>query len=416
MSFNNPFRVTIGAGIAAVLILVAPRCAEAQPVRWSGIEAYWSGTPQPTAFEGLFTSAFIIQDGGTLSFAPYDSLTRRRTLRVSASIHGLPTNREVSVDTRLRIEVNKDANTRVELVARAGNETKRTLFDWDENHSGTIEHKLHSSITSSSGYDLFVTVNVERRKPGATAEIRVEEVVGTLGLTVLSGECRDCEGTPSPFVAFVQGPNASLVNDNEFTDVVAVGSSGDWRCSGTLVRKNLVMTASHCGSPSAVWFGTRAGTTGVLAPVIRIRSFQSNPKIDAPLALGLSFTPVEARPRNLADTPRMNAASVGQIAGFGQSRWGLGRKVASPISIIKTQCKDSELVEYHCRPGEMVAGGANGDICWGDSGGPLYVLGKVPGSDRWLLAGITSRPARGKPICGEGSIYLRVDAYSGFPE
>ena len=50
------------------------------------------------------------------------------------------------------------------------------------------------------------------------------------------------------------------------------------------------------------------------------------------------------------------------------------------------------------------------DTCKGDSGGPFFVQ---DAKGRWLLAGVTSRGTDlATSMCGDGGIYVRVDAYA----
>jgi V8-like Glu-specific endopeptidase len=63
------------------------------------------------------------------------------------------------------------------------------------------------------------------------------------------------------------------VETGEFPDCVAVGSATEWCCSGTLVGRNVVVTAGHC-RPSCVarvFIGSDVGSMGEIVAVARIQ-------------------------------------------------------------------------------------------------------------------------------------------------
>jgi hypothetical protein len=80
--------------------------------------------------------------------------------------------------------------------------------------------------------------------------------------------------------------------------------------------------------------------------------------------------------------------------------------------ITDIDCSGPESNQHGCnadvRPaGEIIAGGAGIDSCYGDSGGPLYLLTNHGA----FLIGVTARALDDSTeACGEGGIYERPDA------
>ncbi len=131
-------------------------------------------------------------------------------------------------------------------------------------------------------------------------------------------------------------------------------------------------------------------------------------------------------PRRLAPAALIDAATDGRAVGFGHmdpnGEFGYGRKRQVDVPIASPACRGasrgrSDAQHYGCHAGlEIVAGrrGLGRDSCSGDSGGPFYIEG--PGGE-WLLAGATSRATTSAiRTCGDGGVYVRVDAYRGWIE
>jgi hypothetical protein len=211
-------------------------------------------------------------------------------------------------------------------------------------------------------------------------------------------------------------------NDPDFMNCVAIGwGSKDhpgFECTGTLVADNLVLTAKHCqkelGRPRWVFFGNDTATAKADNIVGVADSF---PCDNADLLLLLLTSRVTSiRPCRIArtqvppDFPSQNAPAPFRfikIAGFGNTNApgtsGAGKKRFGMAGV----CGDfPDRYGYH-ESLEFVAGkrGQPGS-CYGDSGGPAYVL--ISGHP--ILLGCTSRMTKtAVQACGDGAIYVRVD-------
>jgi endonuclease G len=226
--------------------------------------------------------------------------------------------------------------------------------------------------------------------------------------------------------------------DTEFLDCVAVMSnpqkSPSCLCSGTLIGKNVVLTAAHCvvdGCADRVFIGSNSNVlnSGVFIP---IKTSIPHPQYDSlsgshdlavlilerdadgeVKALTSKSGKVVVPIRELATKTEIDGASYVEVVGFGVTtlllqQSGIKTKVQLPIASVA--CTDSGSDKYGCNNGsELVAGGNGYDSCHGDSGGPAY----VPVGTGYKLAGVTSRGTSNSVTdCGDGGIYTRVDAYT----
>jgi secreted trypsin-like serine protease len=219
----------------------------------------------------------------------------------------------------------------------------------------------------------------------------------------------------------------SAVKGRQFDDCVAVGDDDDFGCTGTLIAPNAVLTAAHCQALHSRGFvGNGLAQNG---REFRVRRHIRHARFDGEyrhdlmiLILQRPVTGVE--PRRLAPTTLIDAASTARIVGFGTTdvyaTQGFGTKRLTDVPIVSQRCRGkvngtSDAARYGChRNREIVAGKPLflHDTCQGDSGGPLLVR---DAKGRWLLAGVTSRGTDlGTNLCGDGGVYVRVDAYAAW--
>jgi hypothetical protein len=216
---------------------------------------------------------------------------------------------------------------------------------------------------------------------------------------------------------------------NDFPDCVSLGNGRFSCCSGTLIGKNVVLTAAHCvrdGCAASVFIGTNANAPGQGQGFLSIRQRIPHPQYDGSetspydVALLILDQPVTVKPAPLAATSEIDSARDLQVVGFGlttatSNLTGVKSKVLLPIGSSACNAPDDP-GRYQCNSGfEMVAGGLGYDSCNGDSGGPAYVqIGKA-----YKLAGVTVRGTPDNPTvqgnmlgCGQGGIYIRVDKHT----
>jgi len=211
----------------------------------------------------------------------------------------------------------------------------------------------------------------------------------------------------------------SAVAQGDWQDAVAVYKGSTVQCTGVLVAPTVVLTAAHCvGGITAVRLGTNDyNKGGELIEVLRsARHPNSSNTYDIAALILADAAPVP--PRMIAqdcvlDTYLIDGADV-SVVGFGATD-SQGLKFTSTLMEGFTTVDDADCsdIESGCNVdvspgGELGAGGSDKvDSCFGDSGGPLYLL--TPKGD--YLVGITARGYNGNgPPCGQGGIYVRPDA------
>jgi secreted trypsin-like serine protease len=210
----------------------------------------------------------------------------------------------------------------------------------------------------------------------------------------------------------------------EFSDCVAVGDDELWGCTGTLIAPNVVLTAGHCERlHTRIFVGLDPTKKG---RIFKVRTHIRHPKFDADLRNDLMILILEKKvtgvtPRKLATKALVDEASIAKVVGFGSTRLDgtgrLGTRLETDVPIVSVACRGSvggrkDSAVYGCHLSrELVAGKPLllHDTCKGDSGGPLFVENAA---GQWLLAGTTSRGTDlAKTMCGDGGLYVRVDAY-----
>lgn len=211
------------------------------------------------------------------------------------------------------------------------------------------------------------------------------------------------------------------VADTYFNDCVCIGGVGDYCCTGTLIGKNVVITAGHCFPcirvGTRVFVGRDISKAGVelTGTAYQHPGYGKSGKHNDVCAIVLTsdVEPGVLLPRQVASSVEIDTATFIRAAGYGTTNstgtQGFGKRRYVDIPIAEANCTGQH--GYGCDVGfEFVAGstGLNIDTCKGDSGGPAYILV----GDQWVLAGITSRATMNAAhACGDGGIYVRVDKF-----
>lgn len=232
-----------------------------------------------------------------------------------------------------------------------------------------------------------------------------------------------------------------VVEPGEYPDAVGIVFYQSYvGCTGTLVAPNVVITAGHCLDDvvTHVVVGASAWTDEGIE-VVEVEQTWIHPSYrnaENGLDLGVIklVQPSAHRHRIIADGCVLDAVTDGTPAtmvGFGNTQTdGNGRTTIKHIAetlVVDADCSEDELNGYgsgcqsELRPGgEIVAGGrldVDGDgaddgardVCFGDSGGPLYVHTRYGTHVMGVVSRAMAGVERGYP-CRDGSIWARPDA------
>ena len=210
-------------------------------------------------------------------------------------------------------------------------------------------------------------------------------------------------------------------------------TSGSHFCGGSIIAKNMILTAAHCmegvdgNNPNMqVRVGAHSLTDGS-GQVIKVATTYTNqeyPNLSkdvAVLKLAENITDAKAKAIVLADDKFFNAnVKVGTkmtVSGWGTLTFGGSMpdklmKVDVPY-ITNEVCNSAESYGGEVQVTEMCAGYKDGgkDSCQGDSGGPLV----VKDGDRYVQVGVVSWGA-GCAAESKYGVYGKVDALKSWIE
>lgn len=122
--------------------------------------------------------------------------------------------------------------------------------------------------------------------------------------------------------------------------------------------------------------------------------------------------PLSVHPATLGvGTP---SGSLVRIVGFGARRRGRfldggGQRVSRSVRPLDVACNGRRSSTSGCRPGRewLIAAQLGIDTCTGDSGGAVFL--RSPEGEH-LVALVSRGVLNGRRLCGDGGIYVRVDA------
>lgn len=221
--------------------------------------------------------------------------------------------------------------------------------------------------------------------------------------------------------------NGEPAKAGDWDDAVGIVMYGSYvGCTGTLIHPRLVLTAAHCaGAITDVVVGSTDWTrNGEVIGVERTAVYPSWERSYDAAVLILDEKAKGYEPRLIAqecilDDYLYDGAEVA-VVGFGGTRidgGGYNSRLNEGYTFVQDSDGDRDRIDgiyTGFNPavspgGEIGAGGNEVDSCFGDSGGPLYLLT----DEGDYLVGLTSRSYAGVPWnepCLYGGIYVRPDA------
>jgi secreted trypsin-like serine protease len=206
----------------------------------------------------------------------------------------------------------------------------------------------------------------------------------------------------------------------QFNECVAVGNDTKFFCTGTLIGKNVILTAAHCHDDgiTRVFFGENTNNLAA-GRVVKVIDTKSEPRYVkgqpfhdiAVSILQTDITTVTPVPiKSYLDLPpdgRVIIAGFGHTDTSGTS--GYGERRFGRINV--ESCTSTTAPSAGCNADHELLGARfmNQGACGGDSGGPVYH------PSRQFIVGSTSRKSgNASLLCGDGAIYERADAYYTF--
>ncbi len=178
--------------------------------------------------------------------------------------------------------------------------------------------------------------------------------------------------------------------DHPATVALTQNTSGNYFCSGTLIADNVVLTAAHCTesfSPSQIYifFGNSVYESGTYRSVsdIKIHPNWNSYSLDGDISLVFlsssapaGYDPVAPLPASMG----LSSADVGEtlvFSGFGQTETGssgVKLKASGTIGNVCTTSNDCSMGSYEVKSGAIGYYQQTGGPCFGDSGGPAYIM------------------------------------------
>jgi secreted trypsin-like serine protease len=178
------------------------------------------------------------------------------------------------------------------------------------------------------------------------------------------------------------------------TQTIMIVSTRGASCTGTVIARDLVLTAAHCVQPKSNYAIVIPGTTPRIVPVVKIavhphydpHQFETRrPSPDMAIIKIAEPLPPHYRVAKLAATAAFpKHGTMFMLAGFGFAKDGDERSAGTLRSVTLPNIGSTGDSMIRVSAGNGGTAGA----CTGDSGGPAYLNGEVAGVIGW-----TSIPA-----------------------
>lgn len=241
------------------------------------------------------------------------------------------------------------------------------------------------------------------------------KLAAALAVLVLGAACapHPDQVSADPSDGIVRGHRAGRKNELSHSVVALVTESekGQALCTGTLIEKDLVLTAAHCveGNPDrlVVVFGAqvKAAKPENMREVV---AYVQHPRWHQPTEDGRGDLALVRFSGDLPDgfAPAKLASSEADLK-IGTSVKLLGYGVTNGSTHVGAGIlreTETSIVEKHSKT-ELVLDGKKTSVCFGDSGGPAF----VKKGDSFLMWGVDSSVTTSE--CNEASIHTSVVSY-----